>query len=636
MIKTALINTMEIPLKRVVWNEHEAALLVDTFEKVRNGAVFRDKALVDLSKRLRNRMALDGIAINERYRNVAGMDLQLLSLERSVDSNGNLVDNNKLSQIFRTIYLLSKNERETYNAILSDADLLYPDVYDEVIQSDGITNVVHPYEECEPDSNSCFVSEAKDVKYKSKSIDEKLSVILTKNFSKGYRLNSTIARKRFVKFYTEEYGKEMEVSNEQIDMKISEVGIVYNGMVYVPNSMINEATRQSLFDYIESQFTNGAVCIYYNVLFEYFSQQFLGQTMVDSEMLRCYLEYNNVDNTYHFGKQYFSKEVSANIDINEEVIGYVKAQGGSVTEEEIVATFAHLPREKVIEAFSGNRQILVLSSMKTRFHIDNFQLEDIDKIVIVDFLSREIASMQYVTFSELFGKITEIAPRVIENNIQFTQTGIRTALSCLLSDKFHIIGGFISDYDNPVSAYDAFVNLGRGRESFNISEVEVMANDFNVPINFEALAENNVRVSEDMFVSKDYINFDTALVDKAISRFCQNEFVGILDVNTFTAFPECGYRWTPYLLESYLYSYSKMFTLKHKAFNKTSVAGAIVRKTSCFTDYLDIMALALSNADIPLDKKSSLDFLAQNGYIERRRLNTINEVIRKAEKMKLN
>lgn len=83
--------------------------------------------------------------------------------------------------------------------------------------------------------------------------------------------------------------------------------------------------------------------------------------------------------------------------------------------------------------------------------------------------------MQYVTFSELFGKIAEIAPRVIENNIQFTQTGIRTALSCLLSDKFHIIGGFISDYDNSVSAYDAFINLGRGRESFNISEVEVMA-----------------------------------------------------------------------------------------------------------------------------------------------------------------
>lgn len=100
----------------------------------------------------------------------------------------------------------------------------------------------------------------------------------------------------------------MEISDEQIDLKISEAGIVYNGMVYVPSSVINEATRQLLFDYIETQFTNGAVCIYYNVLFEYFSQQFLGQTMVDSEMLRCYLEYNNVDNTYHFGEQYFSKK----------------------------------------------------------------------------------------------------------------------------------------------------------------------------------------------------------------------------------------------------------------------------------------------------------------------------------------
>lgn len=656
---------MEIPFKRVVWNEHEAALLVDTFEKVRDGVVSRDKAIVNLSKRLRNRMVLDGIVINEKYRNVAGMDLQLLSLERSVDSYGCLVENNHLSHTFCKIYLLSRNDREAYNAMLSDANMLYPEISNEVMFSNGSLNTMHSYEAYEIEQTNSFVNEEKDVEYKASgsfmvespidnslpksnlapishafktiniNLEENVLAILAKNFSNGYRLNSLIAHKRFAMYYTKEYGKNMDIYDEQMDAIISKVGIVYNGMVYAPSKMIDETTKQSLFDYIENQFANGIVCIYYNVLFEHFSQQFLGQIMVDGEMLRYYLEFYNIENKYHFDEEYFSQEMSANIDINQVVIDYVKAQGGCVTEDEVSAAFEYLPREKVIEAFSSNRQKLVLSSMKTRFHIDNFQLEEIDKIVIVDFLSKEIASMQYVTFSELFGKIAEIAPRVIENNIQFTQTGIRTALSCLLSDKFHIIGGFISDYDNSVSAYDAFINLGRGRESFNISEVEVMANDFNVPINFEALAVNNVRVSEDIFVSKDYITFDTELVDKAISRFCQNEFISILDVNTFTAFPECGYRWTPYLLESYLYSYSKMFILKHKAFNKTSVAGAIVRKNSCFTDYLDIMALALANADIPLDEKSSLDFLAQNGYIERRRLNTINEVIRKAEKMKL-
>lgn len=657
---------MEIPFKRVVWNEHEAALLVDTFEKVRDGVVSRDKAIVNLSKRLRNRMVLDGIVINEKYRNVAGMDLQLLSLERSVDSYGCLVENNHLSHTFCKIYLLSRNDREAYNAMLSDANMLYPEISNEVMFSNGSLNTMHSYEAYEIEQTNSFVNEEKDVEYKASgsfmvespidnslpksnlapishafktiniNLEENVLAILAKNFSNGYRLNSLIAHKRFAMYYTKEYGKNMDIYDEQMDAIISKVGIVYNGMVYAPSKMIDETTKQSLFDYIENQFANGIVCIYYNVLFEHFSQQFLGQIMVDGEMLRYYLEFYNIENKYHFDEEYFSQEMSANIDINQVVIDYVKAQGGCVTEDEVSAAFEYLPREKVIEAFSSNRQKLVLSSMKTRFHIDNFQLEEIDKIVIVDFLSKEIASMQYVTFSELFGKIAEIAPRVIENNIQFTQTGIRTALSCLLSDKFHIIGGFISDYDNSVSAYDAFINLGRGRESFNISEVEVMANDFNVPINFEALAVNNVRVSEDIFVSKDYIAFDTELVDKAISRFCQNEFISILDVNTFTAFPECGYRWTPYLLESYLYSYSKMFILKHKAFNKTSVAGAIVRKNSCFTDYLDIMALALANADISLDEKSSLDFLAQNGYIERRRLNTINEVIRKAEKMKFN
>lgn len=576
---------------------------------------------------------------------------------------GGLIENNHLSHTFCKIYLLSRNDRETYHAMLSDANMLYPETSNEEMFPNESLNTKHSYE---IEQTNSFVNEEKDVEYKvcesfmvespienplpksnlapishafktfSTNAEENVLAILAKKFSKGYRLNSLIARKRFAMYYTEEYGKNMDIYADQMDAIMFKVGIVYNGMVYAPSKMIDETTQQSLFDYIEKQFANGIVCIYYNVLFEYFSPKFLGQIMVDGEMLRYYLEFYNIENKYHFDEEYFSQEVSANIDINQVVVNYVKAQGGTVTEEEISIALAHLPREKVIEAFSSNRQTLVLSSMKTRFHIDNFQLDDVDKIVIIDFLSKEIASMQYVTFSELFGKMAEIAPRVIENNIQFTQTGIRTALSRLLSDKFHIIGGFISDYDNPVSAYDAFINLGRGRESFNISEVEVMANDFNVPINFEALAENNVRVSEDIFVSKDYIVFDTELVDKAISRFCKNEFVSILDVNTFTAFPECGYRWTPYLLESYLYSYSKMFMLKHKAFNKTSVAGAIVRKTSCVADYLDIMALALANADIPLDKKSSLDFLAQNGYIERRRLNTLDEVIGKAKKLKMN
>ena len=388
---------MEIPFERVVWNEHEAALLVDTFEKVRDGVVSRDKAIVNLSKRLRNRMVLDGIVINEKYRNVAGMDLQLLSLERSVDSYGCLVENNHLSHTFCKIYLLSRNDREAYNAMLSDANMLYPEISNEVMFSNGSLNTTHSKEAYEIEQTNSFVNEEKDVEYKASgsfmvespidnslpksnlapishafktiniNVEENALAILAKNFSNGYRLNSLIARKRFAKYYTKEYDKNMDICDDQMDAIISKVGIVYNGMVYAPSKMIDETTKQSLFDYyIENQFANGIVCIfciYYNVLFEHFSQQFLGQIMVDGEMLRYYLEFYN---KYHFDEEYFSQEESANIDINEKVVDYVKAQGGCVTEDEIVAAFSHIPRNKVIEAFAGNYKTLVLSSIGHR------------------------------------------------------------------------------------------------------------------------------------------------------------------------------------------------------------------------------------------------------------------------------
>lgn len=297
---------MEIPFKRVVWNEHEAALLVDTFEKVRDGIISRNKAIVNLSKRLRNRMILDGIVINEKYRNVAGINLQLLSLERSVDSNGCLVESNHLSQTFCKIYLLSRSDRKTYNVILSEANVLYSDISQNVIFLDGNSNDIPSYEPYKIEQTKSFVNKERDVEYKvcqsfmvetsmenslSKSnsnsilqvckiinpnVDENVLDILTKKFPNGYKLNSLIARKRFAMYYTEEYGNNIDIYDNLMDTIISKVGIVYNGMVYAPSKMIDETTKHSLFDYIENQFTNGIVCIYYNVLFEYFSPKFLG------------------------------------------------------------------------------------------------------------------------------------------------------------------------------------------------------------------------------------------------------------------------------------------------------------------------------------------------------------------------
>ena len=185
---------------------------------------------------------------------------------------------------------------------------------------------------------------------------------------------------------------------------------------------------------------------------------------------------------------------------------------------------------------------------------------------------------------------------------------------------------------------DAFIDFARGRESFTLDEVQEVADGFGTPIiNFEALATHNVRVSENKFVNKDYISFDIDAIDDEIGRFCKEDFISITDVNTFTSFPECAYNWNLFLLESYLFSYSKQFKLFHNRFNKTSVSGAIVSINFKSDDYCDIIAKALAKSNIKLEKQNEvLDYLFQNGYIARRKLDNLEKIINKAKLLKMN
>lgn len=72
---------MPSPFARVVWNKYEAALLVDTYEKVAKGELARKVAVAKLSKRLRYRKIKNGIEVNEKYRNENGIQLQLSIME---------------------------------------------------------------------------------------------------------------------------------------------------------------------------------------------------------------------------------------------------------------------------------------------------------------------------------------------------------------------------------------------------------------------------------------------------------------------------------------------------------------------------------------------------------------------------
>ena len=66
---------------RIVWNEHEQAVLLQALIDVLNGKTERKEAISDVSKRLRKEAESRGIKIDEKFRNENGISLQMNCLE---------------------------------------------------------------------------------------------------------------------------------------------------------------------------------------------------------------------------------------------------------------------------------------------------------------------------------------------------------------------------------------------------------------------------------------------------------------------------------------------------------------------------------------------------------------------------
>lgn len=127
-----------------------------------------------------------------------------------------------------------------------------------------------------------------------------------------------------------------------------------------------------------------------------------------------------------------------------------------------------------------------------------------------------------------------------------------------------------------------------------------------------------IRIDYDTFVSNKAISFDIDATDRAISLFATNDVVAIKDVTSFTSFPYVqGAPWNLFLLESFLRHFSRKFTYQSLKANSSN-AGAIVRKNANFPDYIAVLAHAVVQNGVPIDKDSVGNFLSAKGYIARR------------------
>lgn len=455
--------------------------------------------------------------------------------------------------------------------------------------------------------------------------NETIHALLLEEYPNGFRLNSSLEMKKFKKKYESMYGVAPGMLDEQIERSICQCGIVHDNRLYCPEKMLDEDTKEKLERYIKESFNNGKKCLFFEALFHVFSGEFLNHYIYDADMLKAYLQ-SFYHGQYFFFSNYFSVDPNATSDPTEEIVSCVIEYGKPIVYEELYRLLPHIPEDKIRLTLNTTKEF-ISNGRKQYFHIRVFRISDDELNDIADIIHFLLQRNKYISGNELVEAIRAKLPYVMEANLEISDIGIRNALALLLGNKFSFKGNIISALGVEIEMKDVFSEFSKNTPSFTIDELSKLASDLNSAIYFDYVYKNAVRISLDNFVRKDLVSFDIQRIDQILDSFCSGKYISIQGITNFVAFPDCGYPWNSFLLESYVAGHSKRYCLLHNTFGTKSVSGAIVKRSSGINSLDLLVTLVVADSSCLLKKDQALEYLYDHGYLGQRRYSTIEKVL---------
>ncbi len=454
--------------------------------------------------------------------------------------------------------------------------------------------------------------------------------LLDKFFQKGFRMESSLDMKKFRRFYQDQYGTEISDEDSLVYQDVSSVTILHDGKAYLPDLMLSQDKKERLLQYIEGKFDSGCDAIYYGALFSEFEYDLQGEHIYTPEMLKTYLSYINRGN-YVLQRSYLAKDYTVQMNPEDEIREYLKEVSGPVEVEQLAAKLSHIPKRQIKFALSTNSDFIWNKTCEY-FHESSVDFSNSELEWISQFIEDGIEERDFLTGNELVDAVDAHFPDIKEMYPWLTRpVGMRDIIKYKLKDRFSFNGNIISRYGENLSMAEVYEKYCRKHSRFTLDELNVLKQELGSTIYFDAIYANSLRINQNEFVSPDMAQFDVEATDEAIGRICSGQYMSLQEVRDFGTFPYAGYPWNEYLLEHFVANYSKKFMLLHIGYNANVCAGAIVKQSSSFKDFNDLLIDVLANSNTVLDEEPALEYLRQQGYIARRRYSDIGKILTEAK-----
>lgn len=115
---------------------------------------------------------------------------------------------------------------------------------------------------------------------------EPLATILQQHFARGFRIGSLIEMKKFRRFFEAKFGESLDGTDAEIERQISRCGILFEDKLYYPDTMLSAELKHKLLTYIDRCFAEGKKSIFFQALFDEFSEDLLDSYIYNPDMLK--------------------------------------------------------------------------------------------------------------------------------------------------------------------------------------------------------------------------------------------------------------------------------------------------------------------------------------------------------------
>lgn len=455
---------------------------------------------------------------------------------------------------------------------------------------------------------------------------QRYSDILETYFPDGLK-PMVIHLNKFKLVYKDVYGESLEIDNDVLSKNLEKIGTLIDGRIFACKNTNDTAIIREIDDRIISTFDNGASCIFLECLMAEYGQRLSSELGIYNEdSLASVLL---LENKSYYRRNDYLQQGNEVPDISRDVLDTMKNSYTPLNYAQLKSVLWYLPIDKIKSALLSVPD-LVNVDKETYFYAPNLPVTNDEINALKKAMHIKIAERGFLVAKDIPILLKKVAPAAAINTCSFKDWALRNVLRYILRDEFSFGASVVCENGDNIEMGQVYRNYCTQFEHMYINDLKDFSSEIGVPVYWYDVMDEMIRVSATEFVRKDCVQFDVEKIDAVLENFCPNDYIPIKEVDLFLHFPVTGIAWNGFVLESYLLNFSEQFCLYQVSIAESDFFGVIVRKSSNYNSYTDVVVDMLAHSKEWKDEKSALELLVQKGYQARRLLGNIDALLKTA------